>query len=87
MITHIDKTNNVTQWTLSEVMATSLSSSAFARSSSKAEPDPDNAKFQQRLLDKLKYCKEVLGGIMTATAEAAAVPRLAKANVGQAILR
>jgi len=30
--------------------------------------DPDQAKFTQRLVDKLKYCKEVLLSIRTASA-------------------
>jgi cell cycle serine/threonine-protein kinase CDC5/MSD2 len=31
--------------------------------------DAEKAKFQQRLADKLKYCKEVLGSIRSASAQ------------------
>jgi len=33
-----------------------------------AEMEPDQLKFHQRLVDKLKYCKEVLVSIRTASA-------------------
>jgi len=58
LVTHIDKNYNLTRWTLSEVMALSLAA---------PDADADKAKFQQRLVDKLKYCKEVLGSIMNAS--------------------
>lgn len=41
---------------------------ALRSSSSIAETDPEQAKFNQRLVDKLKYCKEVLVSIRTASA-------------------
>ncbi len=34
--------------------------------------DPEQAKFAQRLLDKLRYCKEVLLSIRSASASASA---------------
>lgn len=61
LITHIDKHYKMTRWTLSEVMAFALSPPAHA--------DADERKFNQRLVDKLKYCKEVLVSIRTASAE------------------
>jgi hypothetical protein len=60
-IAHIDKNYVLTRWTLSQVMAHAL----FAPSS-----DPEQAKLAQRLLDKLKYCKEVLLSIRNASAGA-----------------
>lgn len=63
---HIDKHYKMTRWSLSEVMAQSLH---FARPSPPASPhDPDASKFNQKLVDKLKYCKEVLISIRTASA-------------------
>jgi cell cycle serine/threonine-protein kinase CDC5/MSD2 len=59
-VTHIDKNYTLTRWTLSEVMALALSS---------PDKDPEKAKFHQRLVDKLKYCKEVLGSIRNASAQ------------------
>ncbi|KAF9817703.1 hypothetical protein IEO21_03252 [Rhodonia placenta] len=59
LITHIDKNYKLTRWTLAEVMALALRPPAT---------DPDQAKFNQRLLDKLKYCKEVLVSIQNASA-------------------
>ncbi|EPQ52390.1 Pkinase-domain-containing protein [Gloeophyllum trabeum ATCC 11539] len=58
VVTHIDKHYNMTKWKLSEIMARALGP--------KPE-DPDEAKLQQRLVDKLKYCKEVLLSIRKAT--------------------
>jgi cell cycle serine/threonine-protein kinase CDC5/MSD2 len=55
----------MTRWTLSEVMAQALrlaSSPTLA-----ASMEPDQLKFHQRLMDKLKYCKEVLASIKTAS--------------------
>ncbi|KAF8882459.1 kinase-like domain-containing protein [Infundibulicybe gibba] len=66
LITHIDKNYKMTRWTLSDVMALSLQSPA--------NMDQDQAKFNQRLVDKLKYCKEVLISIRTASANGVAVP-------------
>jgi cell cycle serine/threonine-protein kinase CDC5/MSD2 len=62
LITHIDKNYNLTRHTLAEVMASSLRPSS----------DPDKAKFNQRLVDKLKYCKEVLLSIRNASTDLAA---------------
>ncbi|KAI0367402.1 Pkinase-domain-containing protein [Pilatotrama ljubarskyi] len=59
LVTHIDKNYCLTRHTLAEVMAQSLRP---------APADPDLAKFQQRLVDKLKYCKEVLISIRNASA-------------------
>jgi hypothetical protein len=62
LITHIDKHYKMTRWTL---MAQSL-----APPSPRADPE----QFVQRLVDKLKYCKEVLVSIRTASATGSAVP-------------
>lgn len=59
MVTHIDKNYNLTRWTLSEIMAQALKGPL---------PDPEQAKFHQKLVDKLKYCKEVLISIRNASA-------------------
>jgi cell cycle serine/threonine-protein kinase CDC5/MSD2 len=58
-VTHIDKNYNLTRWTLSEIMAQALNGPLL---------DPDQAKFHQKLVDKLKYCKEVLISIRNASA-------------------
>ncbi|KAI0266184.1 Pkinase-domain-containing protein [Gloeopeniophorella convolvens] len=60
-ITHIDKNYVLTRWTLSQVMARALLPPSA---------DPEQAKFAQRLVDKLKYCKEVLLSIRNASASA-----------------
>lgn len=52
----------MTRWTLSDVMALSLAPPPSHTA------DPDAVKFNQRLVDKLKYCKEVLVSIRTASA-------------------
>lgn len=69
LITHIDKNYKMTRWTLSEVMAQALKPALAL-----AHLDPDQVKFNQRLVDKLKYCKEVLVSIRTASATGTAVP-------------
>jgi len=61
-ITHIDKNYKLTRWTLSEVMAQALRVAA-----NPAEMEPDQLKFHQRLVEKLKYCKEVLVSIRNAS--------------------
>ena len=78
LITHIDKHYKMTRWTLSDVMAQSL-----AAPSSRA--DPEHVKFIQRLVDKLKYCKEVLVSIRTASATGSAVPEESEA-MGSALI-
>ena len=47
--------------------------------------DPDQVKFIQRLVDKLKYCKEVLVSIRTASATGSAVPEESEA-MGTALM-
>lgn len=61
LVTHIDKNYCLTRFTLSQIMAQMLRP---------APADPDTAKFQQRLVDKVKYIKEVLISIHTASANA-----------------
>ncbi|KAI0628078.1 kinase-like domain-containing protein [Trametes polyzona] len=58
LITHIDKNYRRTRHTLAEVMAQSLLP---------PPSDPAQAKFLQRLIDKLNYCKEVLVSIRIVT--------------------
>ncbi|KZT24843.1 Pkinase-domain-containing protein [Neolentinus lepideus HHB14362 ss-1] len=58
VVTHIDKNYKLTKWRLSEIMALALQ---------EKPADADEAKFQQRLVDKLKYCKEVLLSIRKVT--------------------
>ena len=57
MVTYITK-DGATHWPLSEIMAIALNPNSV---------DPAEAKFNQRLVDKLKYCKEVLLSIKNAT--------------------
>ena len=47
--------------------------------------DPEQVKFIQRLVDKLKYCKEVLVSIRTASATGSAVPEESDA-MGSALI-
>ena len=47
--------------------------------------DPEQVKFIQRLVDKLKYCKEVLVSIRTASATGSGVPEESEA-MGSALL-
>ncbi|THV04760.1 Pkinase-domain-containing protein [Dendrothele bispora CBS 962.96] len=54
-VVYIDKTNTLTRWTLVELMKSSLE---IARGDSTLSPD--EVKFNQKLMDKLRYCKEVL---------------------------
>lgn len=68
-ITHIDKNYKMTRWTLSEVMAMSLKPA-----SALLGVEPERLKFNQRLYDKLRYCKEVLVSIRTASAAGLPVP-------------
>ncbi|KAK7685405.1 hypothetical protein QCA50_011268 [Cerrena zonata] len=59
VVTHIDKNYQISRWTLSEIMAQSLRP---------VPANPEQAKFNQRLVDKLKYCKEILVSIRNASA-------------------
>lgn len=59
LVTHIDKDARISRWSLSEIMANALRPPVA---------DPDQAKFQQRLVDKLKYCREVLVSLRQASA-------------------
>ncbi|KII87666.1 hypothetical protein PLICRDRAFT_162447 [Plicaturopsis crispa FD-325 SS-3] len=58
LVTHIDKNYKMTRWTLTEIIAHSMRPPVA---------DPDQAKLHQRLIDKLKYCKEVLLSIRSAS--------------------
>ncbi|KDQ54388.1 hypothetical protein JAAARDRAFT_135759 [Jaapia argillacea MUCL 33604] len=60
LITHIDKNYKLTKWKLSDVMVQALKPPSS---------DPEEAKFHQKLVDKLKYCKEVLSSIRKASEE------------------
>lgn len=59
LVTHIDKNYKLTRYTLSEVMTQAVQPVMM---------DAEQAKFHQRLVDKLKYCKEVLTSIRNASA-------------------
>lgn len=59
-ITHIDKNYRLTRWRLADVLTQSMLPPVA---------DPDEAKFNHRLVDKLKYCKEVLLSIRSASTE------------------
>ncbi|KAF8957807.1 kinase-like domain-containing protein [Flammula alnicola] len=61
LVTHIDKHYKMTRWALSDIMAQALAPPS-------PRDDPEQVKFNQRLVDKLKYCKEVLISIRTASA-------------------
>lgn len=83
-MTHIDKNSELTRWTLSDIILTSLRVAA----SNTVGFDQDTIKFNQKLVDKLKYCKEVLVSIRSASSgEGAppatrAVPSLGTSNRG-----
>ncbi|KAF8638670.1 hypothetical protein AX17_002031 [Amanita inopinata Kibby_2008] len=64
LVTHIDKSYRLTRWPLSEVIATSL---RYAEPKGTAGVSSEQVKFNQRLIDKLKYCKEILLSIKNAT--------------------
>ncbi|KAF7426061.1 Cell cycle serine/threonine-protein kinase cdc5/MSD2 [Pleurotus ostreatus] len=77
VVTHIDKNYNITRWTLSDIMATSLHIQARGRTGVDGGSgstitvegmDADQIKFNQKLVEKLKYCKEVLLSIRNASA-------------------
>ena len=65
VVTHIDKTYKMTRWTLHDIMvqALRLASSPTAA----GDMEPDQLKLHQRLMDKLKYCREVLESIKMAS--------------------
>jgi len=64
LVTHIDKNYNLTRHKLSDVMAQSFNPSNSL--------DPEQVRFNQKLVDKLKYCKEVLVSIKEASVGVAA---------------
>ncbi|KAL5522527.1 hypothetical protein ACEPAG_8543 [Sanghuangporus baumii] len=64
LVTHINKDYELSRWTLSEIMARAL----------RPSDDPVEAKFVARLAEKLKYCKEVLYSIHTASKTVAELP-------------
>ncbi|KAG7085661.1 hypothetical protein E1B28_003206 [Marasmius oreades] len=65
-IIHIDKSYQLTRWTLANIMKIALRVAAYP---GRHGLDPDAVKFNQRLVDKLKYCKEVLVSIKAASKE------------------
>ena len=68
----------MTRWTRSDVMAQSLAAPS-------SHADPEHVKFIQRLVNKLKYCKEVLVSIRTASATGSVVPEESEA-MGSALI-
>ncbi|KAH7913089.1 kinase-like domain-containing protein [Hygrophoropsis aurantiaca] len=58
LVTHIDKNYRISRYSLTEIMAQALRPPVS---------DPEQAKFNQRLIDKIKYCKEVLVSIKNAS--------------------
>jgi hypothetical protein len=62
LITHIDKHYQMTRWKLVDVLKFHMSPPANATG--------DEIRFNSRLVDKLKYCKEVLVSIKTASGAA-----------------
>ena len=74
LLTHIDKNYNLTRFTLSEIIAASLRPPVS---------DPDKAKLNQKLLEKAKYCKDVLVTIVNA-AQAQNSPRPSVAETAAA---
>ncbi|KAG6853353.1 hypothetical protein C0991_005027 [Blastosporella zonata] len=59
-VTNIDKEYNLTRWRLADVMALDLQPPE--------NQGPDALKFNRRLVEKLKFCKEVLVNIQKASA-------------------
>ncbi|CAL1698741.1 unnamed protein product [Somion occarium] len=68
VVTHINKNYEATRMSLSEIMAQSLRPPVA---------DHEHAKFNQRLVDKLKYCKEVLVSIRNVSSNPDAAAGLA----------
>lgn len=60
VITHIDKNYDLRKWSLAEIMEKSLMP---------PDKDRDEAKMNQRLLEKAKYCRDVLVMIVNAAQE------------------
>jgi len=71
----------MTRWALSEVLAQSLQDSRSATVSN----DPEAAKFNQKLVDKLKYCKEVLISIRNASAGPGGTEGSDNGTIGSAV--
>lgn len=76
LVTHIDKNYHLTRWPLSEVIAASL---RYAEPRGTVGVAPEQVKFNQKLVDKLKYCKEILLSIKSATSGSAPVASETKA--------
>ncbi|KAF5386544.1 hypothetical protein D9757_005886 [Collybiopsis confluens] len=62
-VTHIDKNSVLTRWTLSDIMLASLQMPALPPT----DANQVAIKLNQRLVDKLQYCKEVLVSIRSAS--------------------
>ncbi|KAL1746761.1 kinase-like domain-containing protein [Schizophyllum fasciatum] len=60
LVTQIDKNYNMTKWTLRDIMAASL------------RPGAESDRATQRLVEKLRYCREVLVSIQNASGQGAA---------------
>jgi cell cycle serine/threonine-protein kinase CDC5/MSD2 len=61
----------MTRWALTDIMAQALRLELSPTAA--AEMEPDQLKLHQRLMDKLKYCKEVLASIKNASADSGGV--------------
>ncbi|KAJ7047579.1 kinase-like domain-containing protein [Mycena alexandri] len=59
LVTHIDKSYSMTKWTLRQIVKLALNGQQGL--------DREEAKLVVKLVDKLKYCKEVLTSIQTAS--------------------
>ncbi|KAJ7774335.1 kinase-like domain-containing protein [Mycena maculata] len=59
LVTHIDKNYRMTKWTLRQIVKLTLNGHAGL--------DREEAKLVTKLMDKLKYCKEVLNSIQAAS--------------------
>ncbi|PPQ72561.1 hypothetical protein CVT24_004890 [Panaeolus cyanescens] len=70
MVTHIDKHYKMTRHLLSEVMRKSMGVGGNG-----GAEDEDEKKWMNKLVDKLKYCKEVLSQIRNMTGEEAEAAR------------
>ncbi|KAF5375726.1 hypothetical protein D9615_009350 [Tricholomella constricta] len=63
LVTHIDKDYRMTRWTLTDIMALAIHPNPDA--------EPGALKFNARLIDKLRFCRDVLVSIRTASTSAA----------------